>query len=203
MKSLYNKKMVRRITITALVVGIALGVCLSTLLNKVFAVEEVKTPEPIVIVESQVIEEPAQVEGEPKYYDCPLDNDLQDYIRELCVQNNLPMSLVIAIIENESSFVADVISPDGGDYGLMQINKINHKWLSEKYGITNFLNPYQNVLCGINILADQCNKYGDYHKALMAYNMGAGGANRLWKQGIYTSKYSEKVMRSYDKYERS
>lgn len=134
------------------------------------------------------------------YYDCPLDNDLRDYIRELCDENNLPMSLVLAVIEKESSFRAGVVSK-GGDYGLMQINTINHEWMSEKYGITDFLDPYQNVFCGITILSQHYAKYEDIDKALMAYNCGATGARRLWDEGIYSTSYTEKVKELMANYE--
>ena len=87
------------------------------------------------------------------YYDCPLSHDLQDYIRKLCEENKVSMSLVIALIESESSFRMNVVS-NTNDYGLMQINEINHEWLSEEYGITDFLDPYQNVFCGITILSE-------------------------------------------------
>lgn len=203
MKRVYiSGKTVKRLVIIVSIIMFLLGVYSGILLNDVFAKEEPGISATSIpdVTPTEITE---VVEKTNTYYDCPLGNDLQDYIRELCEQNDLPMSLVLAVIENESSFKADVISADGGDYGLMQINKINHQWLSDKYNITDFLNPYQNVLCGITILGEHYRKYGDFHKSLMAYNMGSGGASKLWKEGIYTSKYSNKVMLSYDKYERS
>lgn len=146
------------------------------------------------------IEESERSEPEKSYYDCPLDDDLQDYIRELCDENGIPMPLIIAMIEVESSFRADVIS-DTSDYGLMQINKINHEWLYEKYGITDFLDPYQNVFCGITILSQQYKRFQNVDKALMAYNLGATGAKRFWDEGIYTTSYTQKVKESLSKYE--
>ena len=134
------------------------------------------------------------------YYDCPLDTDLQDYIRELCEGSRLPMSLVIALIEAESSFREDVISRTN-DYGLMQINKINHKWLSEAYGITDFLDPYQNVYCGIEILSQHYSRYQDVDKALMAYNLGETGARRLWNEGTYETSYTRKIKTIMEVYE--
>ncbi len=126
------------------------------------------------------------------YYDCPLSKDLQDYIRTLCEENDVPMDLVIAQIQIESQYKADCISGTN-DYGLMQINKINHDWLSEKYGITDFLDPYQNVLCGIKILSGHLKNCGNIDKALMSYNLGTAGAEKLWKQGIHTTKYVQKI----------
>ncbi len=148
---------------------------------------------------SPVTDEPT-LEPVFEYYDCPLDEDLQDYIRELCDETNLPMPLVLAVIEKESSFRAGVIS-QGGDYGLMQINSINHEWLSEQYGIIDFLDPYQNVFCGITILSQHYAKYEDVDKALMAYNCGATGAKRLWDKGIYSTSYTEKIKEIMTQYE--
>ena len=110
------------------------------------------------------------------------------------------MGLVIAMIDRESSFRASVISGTD-DYGLMQINTINHGWLSEQYGLTDFLDPYQNVFAGVTILSDHLERYdGDLAKALMAYNMGATGAKRLWNQGIYSTKYTEYILSAMDDY---
>lgn len=145
------------------------------------------------VTEMVEVTEITEVREVPKrYYDCPLSHELQDYIRELCDENGVPMSLIIAMIEVESSFKANVIS-DTDDWGLMQINKINHDWLSEKYGITDFLNPYQNVYCGIMMISQHYNNYQDVDKSLMAYNLGAAGAKRYWNNGIYETSYSRKI----------
>ena len=133
------------------------------------------------------------------YYECPLSDNLQDYIRELCEEHDVPMSLVIAVIYTESSFRADVISATN-DYGLMQISIVNHEWLSKEYGITDFLDPYQNVFCGITILSQHYNRFCDVDKALMAYNLGATGAKRLWDKGIYETPYTRKVKSAMEVY---
>lgn len=127
-----------------------------------------------------------------EYYDCPLSEELQDYIRMLCEEHDLPMDLVIAQIDVESDFIPEAMSGTN-DYGLMQINKINHERMQEEFGITDFLDPYQNVLCGINILAEHYHRFGDIDKALMAYNLGASGARKLWSKGIYSTEYVKEV----------
>lgn len=138
---------------------------------------------------------------EKVYYDVPLDHDLQDYIRGLCEEKNVPMGLVIAMIKIESSFRPNVISGTN-DYGLMQINTINHEWLSETYGISDFLDPYQNVFCGITIIAGHLEKTdGDITLALMRYNLGAAGARRLWDEGIYSTSYTEKIITAKEMYD--
>lgn len=156
-----------------------------------------QSPEPpakVVVVQTEVQEAPSKL-----YYDCPLDQSLQDHIMMLCDKNNIPTDLVLAVIEQESSFRPDVVSHN--DYGLMQINKINHGWLTEKYGITDFLDPYQNAFCGITMLAGYYEKYQDVNKALMAYNIGEYGAIEMWKQGIVTTSYTNGVNAKRVKYE--
>lgn len=136
----------------------------------------------------------------PYYFDVPLSDEIQDYIREKCEEYDVPMELVIAMIEHESSFRADVISKTN-DYGLMQINTINHEWLSETLGVSNFLDPYENILCGIYIISGHLEKTdGNIELALMRYNCGATGARRLWEQGIYSTSYSRSIMALYESY---
>ena len=129
-------------------------------------------------------------EPDVKYYDVPLSHDLQDYIRELCNENGIPMSLVIAIIDVESSFNANIVSSTN-DYGLMQINKCNHEWL-RKQGVTDVFNPYQNVRGGIMILSECYNE--NLSKTLMSYNLGVARANALWNEGVYGTSYSRAVL---------
>jgi len=140
------------------------------------------------------------VEEKTFYFDVALDCDLQDYIRDLCETYDVPMELVIAMIHQESSFRANVVS-GSNDYGLMQINTINHEWLQKEPGVTDFLVPYQNVLCGIYIISGHLEKTdGDIELALMRYNCGATGAKRLWDKGIYETDYTRKIMSYYEFY---
>lgn len=130
----------------------------------------------------------------------PLSHSLQDYLYEICADENIPITLVLAMIETESGFNPEVISATN-DYGLMQLNKINHEWLAEKYRTADMLNPYQNVFCGVKIISSFVKKYGDYNKALMAYNMGDYGARKAWENGVTSTKYSEKILGLMRKYE--
>lgn len=132
-------------------------------------------------------EEVAQV---PTIYDIPLDTELQRYTYDLCVEYDVEeyYPLMLAVMWHESNFNEKVVSKTN-DYGLMQINKINHKWLSEKLGITDFLDAKQNIKAGVYMLSTYLLKYKDIDKALMAYNLGEAGARRYWKAGKYTTKY--------------
>ena len=92
----------------------------------------------------------------------------------------------------ESNYTYDAVSHTD-DYGIMQINKINHKWLREKLGIVDFFDPYQNIEAGVYLLSKWLVKYEDPHKALMCYAYGEAGAQRHWNRGNYTGPHSEMV----------
>lgn len=124
-----------------------------------------------------------------------LDEELQEFIYCLSYGYNIDYAFVMGLIKTESTYQTDIISSTN-DYGLMQINKINHGWLEEELGVSDFLDPYQNTRSGIYILRNLFEKYEEPEKVLMAYNMGEGGANKLWNKGIYETDYSNKVIQN-------
>ena len=118
----------------------------------------------------------------------------------LSVEYSVPEELILAMIEVESSFRPSVVSSTG-DYGYMQINECNHEWLKDELGVTNFLDPYQNILCGVYILSGHLEKTdGDIAKALMRYNNGPTGAYRLWQKGVFETSYTKKITTAYESY---
>lgn len=133
--------------------------------------------------------------AEPTYYDIPLSKDLQLYTYNKCIEYGIPehYELVLAMMWQESNYTADLISPTN-DYGIMQINSCNHSWLVDLLGPTNFLDASDNINAGVYVISKLLIKYGDEHKALMAYNMGEHGASLNWQAGNYTSNYSRGVV---------
>lgn len=129
----------------------------------------------------------------------PLDESLQEYIYWMADAYDIDFTFLMGLIRNESNFQTDVISATN-DYGLMQINQKNHEWLFNSVGVTEFLDPHQNIQAGLYILHNLFEKYDDPHMVLMAYNMGESGASKLWDQGIYQSKYSNRVMEYQESY---
>lgn len=127
-------------------------------------------------------------------YDIPLSEELQEYTYDLCQEYGVDYELVLAMMEYESSYRVEVISKTN-DYGLMQINTCNHRWLKEELGIEDFLDAKQNILAGVYILSQLTARCGeDTNKVLMSYNFGEPDASGLWDQGIYSSKYSRGVI---------
>ena len=133
--------------------------------------------------------------AEPTYYDIPLSKDLQLYTYNKCVDYGIPehYELVLAMMWQESNYTEDLISSTN-DYGIMQINSCNHSWLVDLLGPTDFLDASDNINAGVYVISKLLIKYGDEHKALMAYNMGEHGASLNWQAGNYTSNYSRDVV---------
>ena len=125
--------------------------------------------------------------------DVDMDEDLQEYVFDLCYCYNIDWTLVMALIEKESQYQSNVVSKTD-DYGLMQINKSNFEWLTDVTGVTDFLNAKDNIRCGVFVLRKLFEKYDDPCKVLMAYNMGENGAGKLWDMGIYQTEYSQDVL---------
>ncbi len=132
--------------------------------------------------------------------DVNMDEDLQEFTYYLCSEYDIEFMLVMAVISHESDFDADCISSTN-DYGLMQINRGNHEWLSDALGIDNFLDPEQNIRAGVFVLRKLFEQYTETNLVLMAYNMGGGNAEKLWAKGIYSSGYSRAVMEQQAEYE--
>lgn len=136
----------------------------------------------------------------PQYFEVNLSEDLQNYIWSMCCEYGISdyYELVYAQIQYESQFDPTAISSTN-DYGLMQINVCNHEWLRNTLGVEDFLDPYDNVHCGIYMLSSLLHKY-DIVDALMAYNLGERGASKLWQRGIHSTTYTEQVMANYHQF---
>lgn len=129
-------------------------------------------------------------------YDIPLSKELQNYTQDVCEEYGVSYPLALAVMNRESRYQADAVSKTS-DYGIMQINQGNHEWLEEELGITDWLDPEQNILAGVYVLS-QFSEYEDPHQILMSYNCGPTGAKRLWADGVYSTAYSRAVVEVLD-----
>lgn len=163
---------------------------------------QVKTLSEVTNVETQLaveredhenlhIEQALCVQG---YYrdDIPLPYDLQDFMQSACDTYGVPYSLALAVCETESSF--DPNAMDGACAGYMQINSCNFDKLGAMTGYDP-QSPDGNIVCGVALLGELLNTYGDTEKALCCYNAGEAGANEhYFSQGITSTKYSRTVL---------
>ena len=150
-----------------------------------------------VIQEANPVEQ--LVETIIETYPVPLDTDLQLFVVQECEKVSIAPEVIFAVIQKESSFRAGVVGDNGRSFGLMQIQERWHKERMDKLGVDDLLDPYQNIMVGVDYLGELVNRYEDIDMALMAYNAGASGANKnWWSKGLYTNEYSDEVMEISD-----
>lgn len=162
--------------------------------------EETQTEE--VILTRERDERPEDTEEDTDAftpYDIPLPEDLQRYAKDLCEEYGVELPVFLAIMEAESGFNPEAVS-ETDDYGLMQINAICAEYLRQNAGVTDLLDPRQNMKAAAFLLGDLYAKHGDTHLVLMCYQYGEGGAAGLWREGIYTSYYSNVITEKRQKY---
>lgn len=121
---------------------------------------------------------------------------MQIYTYIVCKNYGVRYELVIALIERESGYVFDKVGDDGHSMGYMQIYEDYHEERMERLNCTDLMNPYQNILVGVDYLAELIDKYGTQQDALTAYNYGQTGAYRhMWSKGIYVYDYNSTIMK--------
>lgn len=108
-------------------------------------------------------------------YDVPLSDDLQRYTAEVCRTYNVPVALVLAVMDAESDFQEDAISEDGCDYGLMQVRAAEHTARCIRLNTYNLLDARQNILTGVDFLAELIGWGYGVEYALSFYHGDGGG----------------------------
>lgn len=121
-----------------------------------------------------------------------------DYIEILCEERSMCPELVQAIIETESSWNPE--ARNGDCIGLMQISERWHQDRMERLGIEELMDPYDNILVGIDYLDELIHRYGDQAMVLMVYN-GDSRAWKFWGTGEI-SEYARKILERAEELER-
>jgi len=104
-------------------------------------------------------------------------------------EHGLDPFLVKGLIQAESSFRSQVVSPVGAS-GLMQIMPSTGEWLAERMGISfeegDLFNPAYNVRMGTYYLRLLLNMFEHQDTALAAYNAGMGNVRSWLEQERYS-----------------
>ena len=142
--------------------------------------------------EPEVVEEPVAVSA--RYFDVPLDRDLQDHIFAECEKYGIRHpQYIFAMIQRESGYQVDAIGDNGKAFGLMQVQPRWHQDRMERLGVTDLLDPYQNVTVGIDFMAELMGYGEGVEWALMAYNSGPSNAWAMQRKGLL-SDYTRDVI---------
>ena len=128
----------------------------------------------------------------PYKRDIPLSDELQEYTYQTAEKYGVNYDLMLAIMQTESQFT-NVVSDNGEDIGLCQINTINAEWLYTDYGIYNLMDERQNIEACAIILNKLSEQFSNESHVVMAYNLGAGKAQKYISSGKIT-EYTNKVL---------
>lgn len=123
-------------------------------------------------------------------------------MRTACKEYGCPYPLALAVAEVESNFDAAAVGAVG-EVGIMQLNPgpQNTYWVNlEAETGKDPTDTAGNIVCGVYLLGTHLANYEDTEKALMAYNMGPGGATQAWKAGTTSTGYTAKVMEAADRW---
>jgi soluble lytic murein transglycosylase-like protein len=112
--------------------------------------------------------------------------------------NDVPPALVKAVIAAESMFDSEAVSHAGAQ-GLMQLMPETARAL----GVNDPFRPDENVRGGTEYLRAMLDRYGDFSRALAAYNAGPKAVDR--HQGVppyrETRDYVRRVLTYYRDYD--
>ena len=97
-------------------------------------------------------------------------DDWEEYIEEACGEYGTSPELVQAIIERESGW--NPKAENQGCIGLMQIEPVFHMGRMKRLGVTDLKDPYDNILVGVDYLAELFSRYREVYPVLMFYNAG-------------------------------
>jgi soluble lytic murein transglycosylase len=103
--------------------------------------------------------------------------DIADVVME---QKDVPLPVVLAVMEQESVFKADAASYKGAR-GLMQVMPVVWEMYTDqpfmKEAERQMYDPAMNVRVGLLYLSDLKKRYGDWERTLRAYVGGPTKAN--------------------------
>jgi len=142
------------------------------------------------------------VDSNFKLYNIGLGADYQRYAYNMAKKYGVPYETFIALMYVESGFNFKSVSATN-DYGICQINISNYNYLNRNIGITDLLNPYDNIKAGAYWLgryykswSKNCSGELLERNALNAYNFGDVGYRNYLKAGgtAYTWRYANKVI---------
>jgi hypothetical protein len=140
--------------------------------------------------------------------------EMADVIREECIKHGLDPILILALIQVESGFQFNAVSPMGAR-GIMQIMPDVAQGLAQESGVRpqrgnrrfrpeSLDDPLFNIKLGVYYLHDLKKSFRDVSTTLVAYNLGPTELrNRLDNNIEFSDEYAATVLSTYQKFKKS
>lgn len=114
-------------------------------------------------------------------------------VSSIATQYGLPPTLALAVAQEESGFNPNAVS-SAGAIGVMQLMPAT----AASLGVSNPLDPTQNITGGVKYLSSLLSQFGDPAQALAAYNWGPGNvANAISEYGSSWLSYAPSETQNY------
>jgi soluble lytic murein transglycosylase-like protein len=124
---------------------------------------------------------------------------INNYVRKIAPKYNIEPELIMSIIQTESEY--NPKARNRNCLGLMQVSSQWHKDRAAKLGVTDFYDPYSNILLGTDYIAELFHDYKDPRLVLMVYNMERKTALNMYKQG-HISNYAKTILARAEQYKK-
>lgn len=113
---------------------------------------------------------------------------MESYIYDVCDKyHNVDPILVKAVIWRESRFNPSAKNKNGTCVGLMQLSVKWNKGRANELGVYDLMDPYGNILVGVDLLSRLIEKYNDISLALMCYHGGERYGKNKYNSGVIDS----------------
>jgi hypothetical protein len=130
----------------------------------------------------------------------PTQRDIiNNYVKEISAKYKVDPWVIMSMIQTESEYNPN--AKNGNCLGLMQISSYWHRDRARQLGVTNFYDPYSNILLGVDYISELINQYGDIRLVLMLYNMDHNTALRMYKNGQITD-YARTILARAEQYKK-
>lgn len=167
-----------------------------------FGTLQLRTDAPAIAPEPLIVPTVASAPTTAIVASRPLDRRLDplarlpfgDEIRQAALREGLDPLLLAAVVEVESNFSPDAVSPKGA-MGLMQLMPLHFEEGAEP------LEPIANLALGARYLRQLTREYDSLALALAAYHSGPGAVERAGGRPPYrsTMAYVRRVLDVYDR----
>lgn len=120
------------------------------------------------------------------YNDIPLTREDQKFIFTCCLKYNVPYETIMGIFGAETNWNMNYgVSPSGKYCGIGMLHiEYNRNQMLKEIGV-DILTPRGAAEASCYILSKKIQRFGSLKKAIIAYNLGDGGAQGVTETGYF------------------